>query len=52
MDEAIDLAIQIGQALDHANSERITHRDVKPASVLLLRERWALLSDFGITNQP
>jgi serine/threonine protein kinase len=50
MDAAIDLAIQVGQALDCAHGEGIIHRDVKPANVLLPRKQWALLSDFGIAK--
>jgi serine/threonine protein kinase len=50
MEAAIDLTIQVGQALQYAHSEGIIHRDVKPGNVLLPRERWALLSDFGIAK--
>jgi len=48
IDEAIGLAIQIGEALAHAHQRRIVHRDVKPANVLLEADRRARLTDFGL----
>lgn len=41
---------QVGQALDHAHSKGIVHRDVKPANVLVTSGRGAVLSDFGIAR--
>jgi Tol biopolymer transport system component/tRNA A-37 threonylcarbamoyl transferase component Bud32 len=54
-DEAIAIAIQIGDALDHAHRAGIVHRDLKPGNVMLVRRTGpasathdAKLLDFGL----
>jgi serine/threonine protein kinase/Tol biopolymer transport system component len=37
MDEALDLAIQMGTAVDRAHRAGIVHRDLKPGNVMLVR---------------
>ncbi|HZD06373.1 MAG TPA: serine/threonine-protein kinase, partial [Longimicrobiales bacterium] len=47
VDEAVRIASEVADALDHAHRQGVIHRDVKPANILL-REGRPLVTDFGI----
>src|SRR5262249_14178648 len=52
---AVDIVLQIAQALQHAHRRNLLHRDIKPANIILTREGIAKLADLGmarITNDP
>lgn len=52
--QAIDIAIDLCRALEHAHAHGIVHRDLKPANVWLGDDGSAYLGDFGLatTGQP
>lgn len=54
LDQAYDLAIQIGRGLDYAHSKGVVHRDLKPENILLADlgadGQCAKIVDFGLAD--
>src|ERR1700737_5621957 len=47
---AVAIVRQIASALDAAHESGVMHRDVKPENVIITRDDFAYLVDFGIAN--
>jgi serine/threonine protein kinase len=48
--QALSLAVQVADALQHAHERHVIHRDVKPGNLLVRSDGRVLLADFGIAR--
>ena len=49
--EAVEIILQIAQAVQHASRRGLIHRDIKPANIILTNEGIAKLADLGMARE-
>jgi serine/threonine protein kinase/Tol biopolymer transport system component len=50
LNEALDIAIQVASALAASQAAGIAHRDIKPENIMLRRDGYVKLLDFGLAK--
>lgn len=49
--EALDVIIQVANALAHAHSQGLIHRDVKPKNIMINKDNVVKLADMGLARE-
>lgn len=49
--EALDIVIQVAQALKHAHEMELIHRDVKPKNIMINKDGVVKLADMGLARE-
>jgi hypothetical protein len=46
----LEIFARVARALDHAHRAGVIHRDIKPTNLMLTREHWPYVMDFGLAK--
>ena len=49
-EQALDIALQVGQALQAAHEVGVVHRDIKPENIMIRRDGYVKVLDFGLAK--
>ena len=49
--ESVKMGIQVAKALEHAQSQNIVHRDIKPDNIMVTKDGRVKLTDLGLAKQ-
>ena len=48
--QSLQIVATVAEALDYAHGQGVVHRDVKPANIMILKQRLVKVMDFGIAK--
>src|SRR5579862_5819502 len=48
--DRVDVFVKVAQGLEAAHKGGIVHRDIKPANIMLTKENWPYVMDFGLAK--